>query len=322
MKTIRVTEAGGPEVLRFDEMPLPEPDAGQVRVRVHAAGVNFIDTYQRSGLYAIPLPATLGLEAAGVVEAIGPDVEGIGAGDRVAWTGVPGSYAEYTVVPQDKIVPLPESVSFRHAAAAMLQGLTAHYLTHATVPLRFGMTCLIHAAAGGVGLLLCQMARRMGAQVVGTVSTPAKAELARGAGAHETILYTEQDFEAETRKITGGRGVDVVYDSVGRTTFDQSLRSLARRGTLVLYGQSSGPVPAFDPQALNRHGSLFLTRPKLADHTADREELLGRAGAVLGWVADGSLKLRIGGEYPLAEAERAHRDLEGRRTTGKLLLIP
>jgi NADPH2:quinone reductase len=322
VKAIRVEVTGGPEVLRYREVPDPAPGPGDVRVRVHAAGVNFIDTYQREGLYPVALPATPGSEAAGVVDAIGPGVTEVAVGDRVAWAGVPGAYAELAVVSASRVVPLPDGVSTEQGAAAMLQGMTAHYLALSSFRLGPRHTCLVHAAAGGVGLLLCQIAKRLGARVIGTVSTPAKAALARDAGADAVILYTEADFEAEVRAITAGRGVDVVYDSVGRTTFEASLRCLSRRGLLVLFGQSSGPVPAFDPQQLNRHGSLFLTRPSLNHHVATREELLARSGDVLGWVADGSLKLRIGGRYPLAEAARAHRDLESRATAGKLLLIP
>jgi NADPH2:quinone reductase len=322
VKAIRFDEYGGPEVLRFEEVTDPLPGPGQVRVRVEAIGVNFIDTYQRSGLYPVPLPAIPGNEAAGAVDAVGLDVAGIEVGDRVAWTGVPGAYAEYAVVPVERLVALPPGIDPKQGAAAMLQGMTAHYLTRSTWPVKPGDVCLVHAAAGGVGLLLCQLARRLGATVIGTVSTPAKAELAHAAGAHEAILYSERDFLAEVRRITEGRGVDVAYDSVGRTTFDRSLRCLVRRGMLVLYGQSSGPVPPFDPQLLNQLGSLFLTRPSLAHHITTRAELLARARDVLGWVSDGSLRLRIGGEYRLEDAAQAHRDLESRATTGKLLLIP
>lgn len=322
MKAIRFHTVGGPEVLRYEDVADPQPGPGQVRVRVQAAGVNFIDTYQRSGQYPVPLPAIPGGEAAGVVDDVGSDVSGVRVGDRVAWTGAPGGYAEYALVPVERLVALPDDIAVKDGAAAMLQGMTAHYLVRSTWPIKPGDICLIHAAAGGVGLLLCQLAKRFGAGVIGTVSTQAKAELARAAGADEVILYTEKDFEAEVRRITVGRGVDVVYDSVGRTTFDRSLRCLVRRGMLVLYGQSGGRVEPFDPQLLNQHGSLFLTRPSLAHHTATREELLTRAGEVLGWVSDGSLRLRIGGEYRLADAAQAHRDLESRRTTGKLLLIP
>ena len=267
-------------------------------------------------------PYTLGQEAAGIVTDLGPDVSGVAVGDLVAYTGVPGAYAEFAVVPADRLVPVPAGVTARQAAAVILQGVTAQYLVTSTYPLAPGQTCLVHAAAGGVGLLLCQIAKRRGARVIGTVSTEAKAALARTAGADEVILYTQQDFEAEVKRITGGTGVPVVYDSVGKTTFDKSLDCLARRGMLVLFGQSSGPVPPFDPQILNRKGSLYITRPTLGHYVATREELLDRAGQVLDWVADGSLSVRIGREYPLAEAAEAQRALAGRVTTGKVLLVP
>ena len=322
MKAIRIHAHGGPEVLRYEEAPTPTPGAGQALIRIEAIGVNFIDIYHRSGLYPVQFPYTLGQEAAGVVAELGPDVSGIAVGDPVAYTGVPGAYAEFAVVPADRLVPVPAGVTVRQGAAAILQGVTAQYLATSTYPLAAGQTCLVHAAAGGVGLLLCQIARRLGARVIGTVSSEAKAALARAAGANEVILYTQQDFEAEVKRITRGVGVHVVYDSVGKTTFDKSLDCLARRGMLVLYGQSSGPVPPFDPQILNRKGSLFLTRPTLAHYVATREELLDRAGQVLDWVADGSLSVRIGREYPLADAAEAQRALAGRETTGKVLLVP
>jgi NADPH2:quinone reductase len=322
MKAIRIHSHGGPEVLRYEEAPTPAPVAGQALIRVEAIGVNFIDIYHRSGLYPVQFPYTLGQEAAGVVAELGPDVSGIAVGDLVAYTGVPGAYAEFAVVPADRLVPVPAGVTARQAAAAILQGVTAQYLVTSTYPLAAGQTCLVHAAAGGVGLLLCQIAKRLGARVIGTVSTEAKAALARTAGADEVILYTQQDFEAEVKRITRGTGVHVVYDSVGKTTFDKSLDCLARRGMLVLYGQSSGPVPPFDPQILNRKGSLFLTRPTLGHYVATREELLDRAGQVLDWVADGSLSVRIGREYPLADAAEAQRALAGRETTGKVVLVP
>jgi NADPH2:quinone reductase len=322
MRAIRVPQYGGPEVMRLEELPTPTPGEGQALVRLEAAGVNFIDVYQRSGLYKGALPVPLGLEGAGTVEAVGPGVTTVRPGDRVAWTGVPGSYATHTVVPADRLVTLPAGLDARAGAAAMLQGMTAHYLAHTTYPLKPGDACLVHAAAGGVGLLLCQMARRAGARVIGTVSTEEKARLAREAGAHDVILYTQQDFGAEVKRLTGGTGVQVVYDSVGRDTFDKGLDCLAPRGYMVLYGQSSGPVAPVDPQVLNAKGSLFLTRPSLFHYTATREELLYRAGEVLGWVRSGQLRLRIGATFPLAEAAQAHRDLEGRRTTGKVLLIP
>jgi NADPH2:quinone reductase len=291
-------------------------------VRLEAAGVNFIDVYQRSGLYKGQLPLLLGLEGAGVVEAVGPGVTTARVGDRVAWTGVPGSYATHNVVPGDRLVALPAGLDARAGAAAMLQGMTAHYLAHSTYPLKPGDACLVHAAAGGVGLLLCQMAKRAGARVIGTVSTEEKATLAREAGAHDVILYTRQDFEAEVKRLTGGKGLQVVYDSVGRDTFEKGFNCLATRGYMVLYGQSSGPVGTFDPQVLNAKGSLFLSRPSLFHYIATREELVRRAGEVLTWIQKGELKLRIGATFPLAEAAQAHRDLEGRRTTGKVLLIP
>jgi NADPH:quinone reductase len=322
MRAIRIHEEGGPEVLRVEDLPLPEPGPRQVRVRIEAAGVNFIDVYQRTGAYPGKLPRPLGLEGAGVVEALGPDVAGVAVGDRVAWTGVPGSYATHNLVPVDKLVPLPAGVDARAGAAAMLQGMTAHYLVHDSYPLGAGDSCLVHAAAGGVGLLLCQMGRRLGARVIGTVSSAEKAELARAAGATDTILYTVEDFAVEVKRLTGDRRVQVVYDSVGRDTFAKSLDCLAPRGRLILYGQSSGPVGPFDPQLLNSKGSLFLQRPNLAHHTLTRDELLRRAGAVLEQVALGQLKLRIGATFPLEAAAEAHRALEARRTTGKVLLLP
>jgi NADPH2:quinone reductase len=322
MKAIRIHSTGGPDVLRYEEVPAPSAGPGQVLVRVEAAGVNYIDTYHRGGLYRLTLPVTLGQEGAGTVEQTGSGVTQPKAGTRVAWTGIQGSYAEYVVAPADRLVPLPPGVTSNQAAAAMLQGMTAHYLACTTFPLRTGDTCLIHAAAGGVGLLLVQIAKQRGARVIGTVSTQAKARLAADAGADHAIRYTEQEFEAEVKRLTGGQGVQVVYDSVGRTTFEQSLNCLARRGMLVLFGQASGPVPPFDPQVLNQKGSLFLTRPNLAHYTATREELLARAGEVLGWIQAGRLTLRVHAEYPLSQAAQAHRDLEGRGTAGKLLLIP
>jgi NADPH2:quinone reductase len=321
MKAIRIHAHGGPEVLQYEGVPAPVPGPGQVLVRIDAAGVNFIDIYHRTGLYPVAMPYTLGQEAAGTVSALGPDVSGVAVGDAVAYTAIPGAYAEFAVVPADRLVPVPAGVTTRQAAAVILQGVTAHYLATSTFPLSGGQTCLVHAAAGGVGLLLCQIAKRLGARVIGTVSTEAKAALARKAGADEVILYTQQDFEVETKRLTRSAGVQVVYDSVGKTTFDKSLNCLARRGMLVLYGQSSGPVPPFDPQVLNQKGSLFLTRPTLAHYVVTREELLARAGQVLGWVADGSLSVRIGAEYPLARAADAQRALAGRETTGKVILV-
>jgi NADPH2:quinone reductase len=322
MNAIIVEKTGGPEVLHYVERPTPTPSAGEALVRVEAIGVNFIDVYHRTGLYPLPLPFIPGSEAAGVVEAIGPDVTGIAPGDRVAYAMVPGAYAEFVVVPADRLVRVPDHITTRQAAAAMLQGMTAHYLSTSTFALKRGDWALVHAAAGGVGLLLIQMAKRIGANVIGTVSTEQKAELARGAGADHVILYTTQDFELETRRITDGKGVNVAYDSVGRDTFLKSLAVLAPRGMMALYGQSSGPVAPFDPALLARGGSLFMTRPSLAHYAATREELEWRAGDVLGWIASGELNLRIEHSYPLAQASAAHRDLEGRKTTGKVLLIP
>jgi NADPH2:quinone reductase len=321
MRAIQVTERGGPEVLRLVELPDPTPGRGQARVRVAAAGVNFIDIYQRSGLYQVPLPFVLGQEGAGTVDAVGEGVTSVAVGNRVAWQGVLGSYATSVVVPADRLVKVPDGLDLDVAAAAMLQGLTAHYLATSTYPLRAGDTCLIHAAAGGTGLLLCQIARLRGARVIGTTSTEAKAELARAHGADEVILYTKEDFSAAARRITGGNGVQVVYDSVGRTTFDGSLAALARRGMLVLFGQSSGAVPPFDPQRLNQGGSLYLTRPSLAHYTIG-EELRQRASELFAWITAGKVRVRIHRVYPLAEAAQAHRDLESRATTGKLLLRP
>jgi NADPH2:quinone reductase len=322
MKAIRVHEYGGLDVLRYEDLSTPAPGPGQALVRIEASGVNFIDVYHRTGLYKVPLPYALGMEAAGTVEAAGPEVTSVRPGDRVVYTGPPGAYAEYAAVPADRLVTLPDGVDARLAAAVFLQGLTAHYLALSTYPLRAGDTCLVHAAAGGVGLLLCQVAKRRGARVIGTVSSEAKARLAREAGADEVILYTEQDFEAETRRLTGGAGLQVVYDSVGKTTFDKGLNLLARRGMMVLYGQSSGPVPPLDLQVLNQKGSLFVTRPTLFHHVVTRDELLVRANELFGWVADGSLRVRIDHEYPLRDAAEAHRALESRRTMGKLLLLP
>lgn len=322
MLAIRVHQPGGPEVLVPEEVPLPEPGPGQVRIKVAAAGVNFIDVYHRKGLYPLPLPMTPGSEAAGVVDAVGPGVEDFQPGDRVAHAMSIGSYAQYQVVPADRLVKVPEDVSFEDAAAAMLQGMTAHYLACSTFPLAPGHRALVHAAAGGVGLLLVQMAKLRGATVYGTVSTEEKARLAREAGVDEVIIYTETDFEAEVRRLTDGKGVDVVYDSVGRTTFAASLRCLKPRGYLVLFGQSSGPVEPIDPQVLNQHGSLFLTRPSLAHYTLDRAELSSRAGELFEWLRTGRVRLRIDRTLPLAQAAEAHRLLEGRATAGKLLLIP
>jgi NADPH:quinone reductase len=322
MKAIRVKRPGGPEALEYVDLPTPQPKANEALVKIAAVGINFIDVYQREGRYPVSLPFVLGQEAAGVVTEIGKDVTNVKPGDHVAYTGVIGSYAEYAAVPADRLVKIPDGVSERDAAAAMLQGMTAHYLSHDTFPLKKGQTALIHAAAGGVGLLLVQMAHQIGARVIGTVSTEAKAKLAREAGADEVILYTQQDFESETKRLTGGKGVDVVYDSVGKTTFDKGLNVLRPRGMMVLFGGSSGAVPPFDLALLSQKGSLFVTRPTLGHYILTREELLNRASAVLGMIKSGTLKLRIEHLYPLKDAAQAHRDLEGRKTTGKLLLIP
>ena len=320
MQVIRIHQTGGPEVMRLEEAPTPEPGQGQVRVRLAAAGVNFIDIYHRSGQYNMKLPLDLGREGAGTVEAVGTGVTDLKVGDRVAWAGTGGSYATHVLVSAAETVPVPDSVGFEAAAAAMLQGMTAHYLSHSTYPLKQGDSCLIHAAAGGVGQLLCQMAKMRGAgPIIGTTSTQEKATLARQAGADEVILYTEQDFEAETKRLTGGKGVHVVYDSVGKDTFDKSLKSLRPRGYLVLFGGSSGPVPPFDPIGLMA-GSWFLTRPTLGHYTQTREELLSRARDLFEWIGSGKLKLRIAKIYPLSQAAQAHQDLASRTTAGKLLL--
>ena len=322
MKLVRVHAHGGAEVLQVEEAEVPHAGPGQALLRIEAVGVNFIEIYHRTGLYKLPLPFTPGTEAAGTVEAVGPGVTTVRPGDRVASINVLGAYAEYALAPAERLVPLPDRVSTRQAAAAMLQGMTAQYLTTSTFPLERGQTCLVHAAAGGVGLLLCQMAKRAGARVIATVSTEAKAALAREAGADDVILYTQADFETEVKRLTAGAGVHVVFDSVGRTTFAKGLNCLLPRGLMVLFGQSSGPVEPFDPQVLAQKGSLFLTRPTIVHHTATRAELLERAGQVLGLVASGALAVRIGHEFPLTQAAEAHRDLEGRRTTGKVLLVP
>lgn len=320
MRRIQVTEPGGPENLRLVDVPTPRPGPKEALVRIVASGVNFIDVYFRSGLYKADTPITLGSEGAGIVEAVGAEVAEVQPGDRVAYAMARGSYAEYAAVPAGLLVKIPDHVDFETAAAAMLQGMTAHYLTHSVFPLKEGDSCLVHAAAGGAGGLIVQMARMKGARVFGTVSTEEKAAIARSHGADEAILYTVHDFEAEVKRLTGGRGVDVVYDSVGKTTFEKSLNSLRPRGTMALFGQSSGPVPPFDPNILNGKGSLFLTRPSLGHYVLTRDELLWRAGDVLGWIASGKLKLRVDRRYPLAEAAAAHRDLESRRTAGKLIL--
>ena len=322
MKAIQVKQVGGPEVMEVVELPVPAPKANEAVVRVSASGVNFIDTYFREGRYKTSLPFVPGQEGAGVVSAVGADANSVRVGDRVAWTGLLGAYADYAAVPEDRLVAIPQGVSDQQAAAALLQGMTAHYLAHDTYPLKKGETSLIHAAAGGVGLLLVQMAHAIGALVIATVSTEEKAKLAREAGADEVILYSQVDFEAETKKLMGGKGVDVVYDSVGKTTFEKGLNLLRPRGMMVLFGGSSGAVPPFDLIALSQKGSLYVTRPTLVNYISTREELVARSGAVFGMMASGTLKLRIEHTYPLAEAQRAHRDLEGRKTTGKLLLVP
>jgi len=320
MKAIRVERTGGRDSLTFTDIPDPAPAQGQVLVANEFAGVNYIDIYQREGQYALPTPFTIGLEAAGTVVRTGPEVADFRTGDRVAYHGTLGAYAERTIVPADRLVQLPNAVSTRDAAALMLQGLTAHYLATSTYPLKAGETCLVHAAAGGVGLLLCQIAKLRGARVLGTVSTEQKAELARAAGADEVIRYTVQDFVGETRRFTSGHGVEVVYDSVGRTTFNRSLECLAPRGMLVLFGQSSGAVPPIDPQLLNQKGSLYLTRPALGHYVATRAELLARTRDLFDWFGDGDLRIRIDREVALKEVAEAHRALEGRETIGKILL--
>jgi NADPH2:quinone reductase len=322
MKAIQVKQPGGPEAMELVDLPVPQPKANEAVVKLSASGVNFIDVYFREGRYKAVPPFVLGQEGAGVVNAVGPDVTTVKNGDRVAWTGVMGSYAEYAAVPADRLVPIPDGVTDQQAAAAMLQGMTAHYLSHDTYPLKRGETALVHAAAGGVGLLLVQMAHHIGARVIATVSTDEKAKFAREAGADEVILYTQSDFEAETKRLTGGKGLDVVYDSVGKTTFEKGLNVLRPRGMMVLFGGSSGAVPPFDLIVLSQKGSLYVTRPTLVNYIATREELMARSGAVFGMIAAGKLKLRIAHTYPLAEVQQAHRDLEARRTTGKLLLIP
>jgi len=322
MRAIEITQTGGPEVMVLRELPTPEPGAGQALMQIEACGVNFIDVYQREGRYAVPLPFVPGQEAAGTVIAVGADVSAVKVGDRVAWCHVMGTYAEYAVAPLAKLIAIPDSITTKQAAGAMLQGMTAHYLAHSTYAIQDGDTVLIHAGAGGVGLLLIQMAKRLGARVLTTVSTEEKAALARHEGADEVILYTQEDFAPKVRELTGGKGVPVVYDSVGKTTFDGSLACLQTRGMMVLYGGSSGAVPPFDLIQLSTKGSLFVTRPTMKDYTATRADLEQRAGDVLKWVAEDNLKLRLEHSYPLAEAAQAHRDLEGRKTTGKVLLIP
>lgn len=322
MKAIQVARVGAPEVLTLVEVPVPDPKPNEALVQIKAAGVNFIDVYFREGRYPAPLPFINGQEAAGMVVAVGPDVTTLRLGDRVAYTGTLGSYAEYAAVPADRLVKIPDELDFEQAAAAMLQGMTAHYLSHSTYPIKTGDTALIHAAAGGVGLLLVQMAKRLGARVIATAGSEAKAQLARGAGADEVIIYTEQDFEIETQRLTGNQGVQVVYDGVGKDTFARDLKVLSPRGYLVLFGGAGGAVPPFDLLELTKHGSLFVTRPSLQHYVAGRKELEQRSNDVLQMVVRGDLKLRIHKKYPLEDVRQAHRDLEGRKTTGKLLLIP
>lgn len=322
MIAIQVLEIGGPEVLTPVERPIPEPKANETVVQIKASGVNFIDVYFREGRYSTLLPFVNGQEAAGLVTNIGSDVTHIQVGDRVAYASALGSYAEYAAVPGARLVKIPEGLDFDDAAAVMLQGMTAHYLTHSTYKLQKDETALVHAAAGGVGLLLVQMAKKIGARVIATAGTPEKAQLARDAGADECIIYSQADFEVETQRITNGKGVDVVYDGVGKATFDKDLNVLRPRGYLVLFGGSSGAVPPFDLIKLSQKGSLYITRPTLGHYTATREELEWRAGDVLRWVKNGELKVRIHKKYPLRDAAQAHRDLEGRKTTGKLLLKP
>ena len=322
MKAIRIAAQGGSDVMKLEELPTPKPGQGELLVKLAAAGLNYIDTYQRSGLYKLPVPFTPGSEGAGVVEEAGEGVKGFKAGDPVAYTGVLGAYAEYTLLPAERAVKVPKGMDLKTAASIMLQGMTAHYLACDTYPLKKGDWCLVHAGAGGVGLLLIQMAKMRGATVVTTVSTPDKAKLAKGAGADHVVMYTQVDFEPETKKLVGERGLDVVYDSVGRDTFLKGLNLLRRRGLMVLYGASSGPVPPLDLQILNAKGSLYVTRPSLVHHIATRAELEARAKAVMRWVSTDKLKVRIGATYPLAQAKQAHDDLEGRKTTGKVLLIP
>jgi NADPH2:quinone reductase len=322
MKAIQVSQTGGPEVLKLVDLPVPTPKPNEALVKIAAIGVNFIDVYFREGRYPAALPFTDGQEASGTVAEVGSDVKSVKVGDRVAYSNVMGSYAEFAAVPADRLVHVPDKITDQQAAAAMLQGMTAHYLINTTYPLKKGETALIHAAAGGVGLLLVQMAKNIGAHVIGTVGTEEKAKMAREAGADDVILYTTQDFEAETKRLTGGKGVHVVYDGVGKSTFEKGLNVLRPRGYMVLFGGASGPVPAFDPIALSQKGSLFLTRPSLLHYVALREELEQRSSDVFAMIAAGKLKLRISKTYKLAEVQQAHRDLEGRKTTGKILLVP
>src|ERR1043165_5455137 len=322
MKAIRIEKTGGPEVLTLADVPAPEPKPNEAVVEIAASGVNFIDVYFREGRYPAQLPITLGQEAAGTVTAIGAEVRNVKVGDRVAYASVQGSYAESAAVPAERLVLVPDGIDLKIAAAGMLPGVTAHYLVHSTYPLRSGETAIVHAAAGGVGLLLVQLAKAAGARVIGTAGSREKAQLARDAGAGEMIVYTEPDFESEAKRLLGGSGADVIYDGVGKSTFDADLNLFRPRGYLVLFGGASGPVPPFGPVTLSQKGSLFLTRPTLGHYIAKREELEQRAGDLFAMIGAGKLKVRIHNEYPLADAAQAHRDLEGRRTTGKLLLIP
>lgn len=322
MKAVFVTEFGGSDKLRFEEIGKPRPGAGQALVKLHATGVNFIDIYFRTGLYKAEPPVVLGMEGAGVIEEVGDGVHGLAPGDRVAYAMARGSYAEYAVVPAWQLVKMPDSVDYVSGAASMLQGMTAHYLTHSTYPLRDGEICLVHAAAGGAGRWIVAAAKMRGARVIGTTSTPEKAAVARDAGCDDVILYTESDFEAEVKKITSGRGVDVVYDSVGKDTFEKSLNCLRPRGLMVTFGNASGPVPEIPPLLLNQKGSLFLTRPTLAHYCATREELVWRAGDVFRWLTEGLFRLHIDNIYALSEARHAHDALAGRKTAGKLVMIP
>lgn len=322
MKAIQIEQTGGPEVLQVADLAIPQPGPGQVLIRIEAIGLNFVEIYFRKGVYKATLPFTPGTEAAGTVEELGPGVTGFAAGDPVASVSILGSYAEYALVSAAQLVKVPAGVSLEQAAAVMLQGMTAHYLAYSTFPLKAGDTALVHAGAGGVGLLLTQMAARIGARVIATVSTPEKAELSRDAGASDVVLYSVQDFAEEVKRLTHGKGVDVVYDSVGKTTFEGSLNCLRPRGMLALFGGASGPVPPFDPIQLSAKGSLFLTRPSLWHYVATREDLDWRAGDVMRWVASGDLRLRMEHVYELADAARAQTDLEARKTTGKILLEP
>jgi NADPH2:quinone reductase len=322
MKVIRIHETGGLDKMVYEEAPAPSPNPNQAIVKIHTIGLNFIDVYFRKGLYPSPLPFIPGMEASGVVDFVGENVTSVKCGERVAYAGSLGAYAEYAAIDPNRLVPLPDKIDFQTAAAVMLQGITAHYLTHSTFRLKKGDTVLLHAAAGGVGLLLIQLAGKIGARVIGTVSSEEKASIAKGMGADHVILYTQTDFEQEVQRITSGKGVDVAYDSVGQATFDKSLNCLKPRGMMVLFGQSSGPVPPFNPNILNAKGSLYLTRPGIGHYTATRDELSWRAGDIMNWVADGSLKVRVDRVYPLKEAADAHRALESRQTMGKVLLQP